>query len=122
MDGILPELTDLGFDLSNLGGNTFAVNGIPAGLDGLNPVSLLQQLLSDAADHNAQVPSLHSPLSVLHLSLARAAAIPYGQILSGEEMESLINSLFACSNANYTPDGKAILCILPQTDIEHLLG
>ena len=54
--------------------------------------------------------------------MARAAAIPYGQILSDEEMENLINALFACSNVNYTPDGKAILCILPQTDIEHLLG
>ena len=122
MEQILPELTTMGFDLSNLGGSTFAVNGIPVGLDGINPISLLQQLLSDAADHNSQLSSLLSPLSTLHLSLARAAAIPYGQILSDDEMENMINSLFACSNVNYTPDGKAILCILPQTDIEHLLG
>ena len=122
MDQILPELTTMGFDLSNLGGNTFAVNGIPAGLEGIDPVSLLQQLLSDAADHNSQLSTVNSPQSTLHLSLARAAAIPYGQILSDEEMENLINALFACSNVNYTPDGKAILCILPQTDIEHLLG
>jgi DNA mismatch repair protein MutL len=56
------------------------------------------------------------------LSLARSAAIPYGQILNNEEMESIINELFSCSNVNYTPDGKAILCILPQGDIEQLLG
>ena len=120
MEQILPDLTTMGFDLSNLGGNTFAVNGIPVGLDGINPVSLLRQLLTDAADHN--LSSLNSQFSTLNFSMARAAAIPYGQILSGEEMENLINSLFSCSNVNYTPDGKAILCILPQTDIEHLLG
>jgi DNA mismatch repair protein MutL len=37
-------------------------------------------------------------------------------------MDSITNQLFACSNVNYTPDGRAILCILPQSDIEQLLG
>ena len=121
MEQLLPQLTAQGFDLSNLGGNTYAVNGIPAGLDGLDPLSLLRQLLADAATPISQSLNLSVSQS-LNLSLARAAAIPYGQVLSDEEMDSLINSLFACPNVNYTPDGKAILCILPQQDIEHLLG
>jgi DNA mismatch repair protein MutL len=37
-------------------------------------------------------------------------------------MDSLTNQLFACENVNYTPDGRAILAILPQQDIDHLLG
>jgi DNA mismatch repair protein MutL len=56
------------------------------------------------------------------LGLARHAAIPYGQQLSNEEMDVVVNNLFACDNVNYTPDGKAVLCILPQVDIEHLLA
>ena len=32
LEQLMPELTVLGFDLSNLGGNTYAVNGIPAGI------------------------------------------------------------------------------------------
>ena len=39
-----------------------------------------------------------------------------------EEMEGLVNGLFACENVNYTPDGKSVLCILQQQEIEHLLG
>ena len=58
----------------------------------------------------------------LALSLARQAAIPHGQVLSNEEMEGLVNGLFACENVNYTPDGKSVLCILQQQEIEHLLG
>ena len=54
--------------------------------------------------------------------MARAAAIPVGQVLANDEMEALVNGLFACSNVNYTPDGKAILCILPQREIEQLMG
>ena len=124
MEQISSELATLGFDISNLGGNTYAINGIPAGLEGLAPVSLVQQLISEAADHDAALSqSLNLSISQsLNLTLARAAAIPYGQLLNNEEMEGLVNSLFACSNVNYTPDGKSILCILPQADIEHLLG
>jgi DNA mismatch repair protein MutL len=56
----------------------------------------------------------------LALSLARNAAIPYGQVLSNEEMEHLVNSLFACSDVNHTPDGKQILNILQQKEIDSL--
>ena len=49
----------------------------------------------------------------LALSLARQAAIPHGQVLSNEEMEGLVNGLFACENVNYTPDGKSVLCNPP---------
>ena len=116
---ILPELANIGFDLSDLGGYSFAVNGVPAGIEGLDPVQLLQQLVADASTSDATLSALNAQVA---LSLARHAAVPYGQILSNEEMETIINELFACSNVNYTPDGKAILCILPQADIEHLLG
>ena len=81
--------------------------------------ALLRQLVADASMPGAALSTLNAQLA---LSLARHAAIPYGQILSNEEMENIINELFSCSNVNYTPDGKAILCILPQGDIEHLLG
>jgi DNA mismatch repair protein MutL len=43
-------------------------------------------------------------------------------VLSNEVMEGLVNGLFACENVNYTPDGKSVLCILQQQEIEHLLG
>ena len=117
LNQMMPELTNLGFDLSDLGGNTFAVNGIPAGLDGLDPQTLLHEMLGDT--NNSPLSTVNCQLS---LRLAQSAAIPYGQILSNDEMEAIINDLFACTNVNYTPDGKAILCILPQGDIEHLLG
>ena len=115
---LLPELAAFGFDLSDLGGNTYAINGIPAGLEGLNPVTLLQEMAEDLSV-NSKLSTVNSELA---LRLAQSAAIPYGQVLTNNEMESVINALFSCSNVNYTPDGKAILCILPQTDIEQLLG
>ncbi len=116
MEQLLPDLGNIGFDLSNLGGNTFAVNGVPVGIEGIDPVQLLHQMVEDAQN---PIESLNAQIA---LSLARSAAIPYGQILNNEEMENIVNELFSCSNVNYTPDGKTILSILPQGDIERLFG
>lgn len=119
MEDMLPALTAVGFELTPLGPTSYAVNGVPAGIEGLNASQLLRDILASS------VPVSHESVSVNHqvaLGLARHAAIPYGQQLSNEEMDVVVNNLFACDNVNYTPDGKAVLCILPQADIEHLLA
>ena len=117
---IIPDLITVGFDLSDLGGGSYAVSGVPAGLEGLNPVTLLQNVVSDAGSESGN--TMDQLYATLALSLARQAAIPQGQVLSNEEMEHIVNQLFACSNVNYTPDGKPVLAILPQHDIEQLLS
>lgn len=114
---LLPELTAMGFDLTDLGQNSYAVNGVPAGIDGLDHVTLLLSMVSDATTADS-LDAIHRSLA---LSMARNAAIPQGQILDNTEMENIINELFACSDVNHTPDGKPIISILPQRDIEQLL-
>jgi DNA mismatch repair protein MutL len=121
LDQILPALVAVGFDLSDLGGGNVAVSGVPVGLDGLNPVALVKGLVSDAAELSGAVATEQLNMTLAH-SLARQAAIPQGQVLTNEDMERVVNQLFACTNVNYTPDGKTILAILPQHDIEKLFG
>ena len=117
---LLPYLQKVGFDLSDLGGNSFSVNGVPAGLEGINSVSLLQEIVADATEKGCtSATDIHSTLA---LGMARRSSVTYGEVLGNEEMETLVNDLFASSNVNYTPDGKAILSILPQRDIEQLLN
>lgn len=120
LDRILPEMAAMGFELTPLGGNSYAVNAVPAGLDGLDVVSLLGDMVSDAVEKGSTVQEQIN--QSLALSLARHAAIPYGQILNNGEMENLVNELFACSNVNYTPDGRPVLTILQQREIERLFG
>ena len=50
--------------------------------------------------------------SILALTLAKAAAIVPGQVLTNEEMTGLVDGLFAVATPNYTPDGKTVLGIL----------
>ena len=138
LEKMMPSLTAIGFDLSDLGARTFAINGVPAGIEGINPVSLLHEILSDTEDIPSDISSVNckpstvnckpstvnTPLSAInsHLAsrLAQSVAIPYGQVLSNDEMEQIVNELFACSNVNYTPNGKPVLSILPQVEIDRL--
>lgn len=116
---IMPEMEHLGFELTDLGGGSYAVNGIPSGVEGMN-VSMLIKDMVDSAIENGAVDTTGINHS-LALSLARSAAIPHGQVLGNDEMETIVAELFATSNVNYTPDGKLILSILKQHDIERML-
>ena len=118
MDDMLPLLTAVGFDFSQLGPASYAVNAVPAGTEGLNPSRLVEDIIASPNPASNSNSTLHDKVA---LGLARQAAIPYGQQLTNEEMDALVNNLFSCENVNYTPDGHPILCILPQRDIEQLL-
>lgn len=60
--------------------------------------------------------------SMLALTLARAAAIVYGQVLTNDEMASLVDNLFACPSPNYTPDGRTVLTTIKEEDIEKMFA
>lgn len=114
------EIKSMGFELSDLGGNTYAVYAIPEGFEGIDMLQLLHDMIGSVQEKGvADVDAINDSLA---LSMARAAAVPYGQVLSNEEMEGIINGLFICSNVNYTPDGKTILYILKQEEMEQMLG
>ena len=117
---IMPELEAIGFELTSLGGGSYAVNAVPAGLDGVDVQSLLHDMIGSAGENVSNV--VEEIDRAMALAMARHAAIGYGCVLDNAEMENMVNSLFACSNFNYTPDGKSIFSILKQSEIEHLLG
>ena len=58
----------------------------------------------------------------LALTLARASAIVYGQVLSAQEMTALIDDLFATTTPNYTPDGKPVLATIKEEEIDKLFN
>lgn len=117
---LLPELSAMGFDLEPLGSSNYAINGVPAGIEGLNFPALLIDIVAEASERGTS--GIDEINRTIALSLARKSAITVGEVLDNKTMETLITDLFSSSNVNYTPDGKAILCILPQKDIEQLLG
>ena len=120
LESILEDLSAVGFDLSPLGGGSYAINGIPSGIEGLNPVELVRNMVHTAMEKGNDVKE--EVQTILASTLARAAAIVYGQVLSNEEMSNLVDNLFACPSPNYTPDGKTVLATIKEDDIEKLFS
>ena len=113
---LLEDMRFIGFDLTNLGNNSYAINGLPAGVENLDPVSLIRNMVDRVIDTCCEV---HEEIcDSLALSLAKAAAIRPGKILSGEEMDNLLASLFSCQESNLTPDGKTIISKLTDEELE----
>lgn len=114
------ELTYLGFEITDMGNGNFAIVAVPSDAIDTNVVSLMHDMLNTASENGTSIKDDIN--RVVALTLARNTAIPYGQVLNNDEMDNIVNGLFACSNMNFTPDGRNILCILKQQEIEHLLG
>lgn len=104
MADMLPALANIGFEIQDLGGGTFAVTGTPPDLTGgKSEKHILQTML----DHYKENLDLQLGLNHnLARSLARTSAIKRGQKLSVEEMSNLIDRLFACQVPYQCPRGK----------------
>lgn len=118
LESIMEDLSYLGFELTDLGGGSYAINGVPAGIEGLRPTELVQNMVHTALEKGCKVKE--EVQSMLALSLAKAASIVTGQVLSNEEMNHLVDGLLTSSSPNYTPDGKTALVVLKEEEIEKL--
>ncbi len=118
LEGIMDDLSAVGFELTNLGGGSFAVNSIPSGVEGLDPVQLVRNMVHTAMEKGNDVKE--EIQNVLALTLSKAAAIVYGQVLTPDEITGLVDNLFACETPNYTPDGSVVITTIKDDDINKL--
>lgn len=120
LEQILEDVRHLGFDVASIGGGSFSINGLPAGIEGLSPQALLKDMVASVRD--GKQPELHECRHRMSLSLAKAAAIVEGQVLSQPEMDVLMSDLFKSTNSNITPDGRTIVVILKQESISKMFS
>lgn len=112
---ILDELQALGFEITDLGGGSYSISGVPAGVAGLDTVRLVNELVAEAVEADTMATErLHH---VLAAALARKAATPYGEILSNDDMEAMLKQLLACQTQKYTADGKPVISVLTYEEL-----
>jgi DNA mismatch repair protein MutL len=116
---ILEDICAIGFDINDFGNNTIIINGCPSDIPNPDPKELIEILLE-------QYKSTQSDLKInakenVARSLAVASAINYGTPLATEEMQELVDQLFACEEPNYSPSGKKTMSILSMDEFEKKL-
>lgn len=118
LDNIIEDLEYIGFELTNLGNGSYSINGVPSGIDTANPVKLLHDLLAVSVDTETNVKEIvHRNIA---LTMAKAVAIPYGQVLSDEETRLLLGQLFDLPSPRYTPDGDVVFTNVDDSEIDKL--
>ena len=109
------EIRFLGFDLAYLGGNSYAIHAVPTEINGGNPVEQIKNIVAAAMESGtSEREKLNEKMS---LSLARQTAIRAGKMLTTEEMEMLVASLFSLDTNGITPDGLPVLTILTDEEL-----
>jgi DNA mismatch repair protein MutL len=116
LKSILEDLLSLGFDIREFGKDTFIINGTPGVIDISSPELILEKLLEEYK--TSPVDARSKAKEQIAASLAKASAMDYGTNLKQEEVDHLIDNLFACATPNFSPDGKKVLTIISTDDIE----
>lgn len=113
---ILPEVRKLGFDIEEMGQQGFVVNGIPVESDQTDPKELLESLLEQYKLHEGQKEIRISDR--LARSMASTLAIKPGQKMQQTEMQDLVDRLFGCEVAAFSPSGKATIVSFTLDEID----
>lgn len=103
---LLDDIKSLGFDVREFGKNTLVIEGIPVdlGSTNINETQLFEHLIEGFK--NSQQELKLTKRDALARSLARNSAIKAGTALSQQEMNTLIDELFACKSPNFSISGK----------------
>ena len=89
---------------------------MPADSSNQEPEQIIDKFLNEflSSEINAKTQT-HEKIAK---ALAKASAISSSQLLLGEEMQEMIDMLFACQNPNYSPFGKLIVSIITTDEFE----
>ena len=116
IEPMVEELQHTGFDLEQFGKTSYSIYGLPAQLGQQNGVTALRHILDAVRDTGANVREEWR--KQIAMALANDTAIPYGKTLTEEEMQDLVKNLFALPTYRYTPDGKRVMSLLTDEEIQ----
>lgn len=110
------EIKAIGFDISEFGKNTFVIHGIPADMGDADSVQLLEGLLENYKQNLQELKS--DKRENISRSIAQNMAIKSGKTMAQEEMNNLIDELFACKMPYTTPSGKPTITTFSIDDLD----
>ena len=110
------EIHSLGFDISEFGKNTIIIHGVPAETAEFDSTVLLEGIIENYKQNLLELKS--NKRENLARSMAKNMAIKAGRILSQQEMNVIIDELFACKMPYFTPAGRSTLTTFSSDDLD----
>lgn len=120
MDELLPNLTEIGFDINLFGPNTYVINGVPTDMENQNIPELIEELINQSNDDFSHLKLTQK--EKMSAKIATKMAIKNGQSLEIEEVQTLCEQLFLCEQPLTNPSGKPTLISYNLSLIEKQLA
>ncbi len=113
---LLPHLQYLGFDIAEFGHDTFIIHGIPAVMtDLISPQQAIDDIL-DRFKEGHQMMEM-KPVEKVAFALSTNLSRRRGEIMTTEEMQSLIEQLMASDNPYASPSGRKTFITFGREEI-----
>ena len=115
VDSLLPELESIGFEISSLGGGSYSILAVPEMVE-TDAKELVEQIISNALEQS--ISTKEALVEILALKLSNYKGAISTLPVSPEGIEALIAKLFSCQESTYTPQGKLIMRVLSNNEIQ----
>lgn len=112
----MDEITSVGFELENFGGDSFLIRCAPAALRGKSPAKVLQDMILELVD-TAVTKKFMPVREQIWIMSACKMAVKAGDPLSHAEMEKLIVDLASTENPYLCPHGRPITIMLSREEL-----
>ena len=109
------EIQLLGFEFETMGDNLLVIQGVPSELVPCNEQEVFEGLI-EQYKHNAEKLDLPKRENLIR-ALAKRTSKNKCQSMKTEEMDQLMDALFACEQPNYTPEGNPTYVLLSLEQI-----
>ena len=116
---ILPYMEKLGFDVRQMSRRTISVYGIPESVREWRDGAMLRDMLEECASGGLSETDLYEEIAK---SYACHAAVKAGQPLSLEEMNVLVDRLFATGVPHGDPHGRPTYLQISLGELERRFG
>ncbi|QQS30609.1 MAG: DNA mismatch repair endonuclease MutL [Sphingobacteriales bacterium] len=114
---ILPDINTLGYDIAAFGPHNFVLRGIPSDTrQAGKEQQIIEQLLEQFKLHLSDLKTGNR--DVLAFTMARSNSIKKGEKLPFEQLQMLVDQLFACEMPYFTPNGKPTLVRYSLEEVE----
>ena len=101
---------ELGFEISDLGKGTFVIQALPINISTANVAKFVESVLEDLKSPGQE--SNQSRSLIMARAMAIKLSVKRGKKLHQEEIDSLVENLFACQVPDVSPEGKPTMVIL----------
>ena len=118
MQSTVDYFQQLGFGINPLGGDSYAIDAVPACMTVVDPAAVVRDSLHELMEGHA-AKAFESRLQELAAILAcKTYAVKAGKALSLPEMEHLVKRLGAAENPHVCPHGRPTFFIITRQELE----